>query len=263
MSGDGYGIDLGEITQRAIETAAEKSPGLTIDQLLLAGGSTRMPIVHDALRAAGFDPISGDFDLAKAKGAAIYGQMLLDTSQPPFSLDDRAKVCGHTVIPTADTSPRFLLGGPAKSELEPVLSRAIGVQLMRDDGAGKVTECIRFLAHANDPLPLTATKLEAAGALRDQTGVRVRLYQQGGETESEKISDNLLLADLEISGLSPLPSGSPIELGLSISAEGEMTLTVREPKSGRDIVLLAKVPVLTSGGSVVGEKFIGRQLTPG
>ncbi|MHA7666794.1 hypothetical protein [Mycolicibacterium sp. HS_4_1] len=144
-----------------------------------------------------------------------------------------------------------------------VLSRGIGVLFMRDDGAGNVIEYIRFLAHANDPLPLIARELEVATASRDQTGVRVRIYEQGGETESEKVSDNLLLADLDIAGLSPLPSGSPIELGLTISADGETTLTVHEPRSGQDAVLRAKVSVLTSGGSDVGNEIVGGLRTRG
>src|SRR5699024_8447884 len=64
-----------EISRRTVETAQQKVPGLDVDKVLPVGGSSRMPMIAEALRNdLGWEPVNTDFDLAVAKGAAIYGQ---------------------------------------------------------------------------------------------------------------------------------------------------------------------------------------------
>src|SRR5699024_4296322 len=68
-----------QICNRATETAKQKDSDLSVDRFLLVGGSARMPMIEAALKdQLGLDPIRTDFDLAVAKGAAIYGQTAVD-----------------------------------------------------------------------------------------------------------------------------------------------------------------------------------------
>ena len=68
-----------EISQRVVKAAESKVPGLKVDRVLLVGGSSKMPMIDAALREQlGWNPANTDFDLAAAKGAAVYGAMLLD-----------------------------------------------------------------------------------------------------------------------------------------------------------------------------------------
>ena len=63
------------ITKRTLAEAEEKYPGIQqrISEVLLVGGSSRMPAVSAALRKEfGWDPKLADPDLAVAKGAALY-----------------------------------------------------------------------------------------------------------------------------------------------------------------------------------------------
>jgi actin-like ATPase involved in cell morphogenesis len=62
-----------EIVQRTLARLQDRWPGATIDEVLLVGGSTRMPAVAARLAAQfGWDPKLHDPDLAVAKGAAIF-----------------------------------------------------------------------------------------------------------------------------------------------------------------------------------------------
>lgn len=244
-----------EITQRVIETAKEKSPGLAIDKLLLVGGSSRMPMVHESLKAAGFEPVPTDYDLAVAKGAAIYGQAIL-SGAVPFPVPDPDPASENADRPMNE-EPKYFLGGAATLNIKNVLSRGIGVEFVREDGTGGLTDFVGFLAHANDPLPIVDTRLEAATASDNQTGVRLKLYEQGGEVESESVADNNLLKEAEISGLSPMPRGSAIELLLSVSSEGLATLNAREPTSGRDLTLEAKISALPPEEFEAGKELVG------
>ncbi|MFH5230891.1 Hsp70 family protein [Antrihabitans spumae] len=250
-----------EITQRVIDTAKQKSPGLAIDKLLLVGGSSRMPMVDEALRAAGFDPIPTDFDLSVAKGAAIYGQAIVDGAVP-FPVGETGSAAGdpQAAAPT-NTEAKYFLGGATTLNIKNALSRGIGVEFVRGDSSGGFEEYIGFLVHANDPLPVVDAKLEAGTASDNQTGVRVKLYEQGGEVESESISANSLLTEAEITGMPPMPRGSTIELLLSISNEGIATLRAREPISGRELTLEAKISVLKPEEVEAGKALVGGLMT--
>ena len=63
------------ITKRTLAEAEERYPGVTqqISEVLLVGGSSRMPAVKAALKKEfGWDPMLADPDLAVARGAALY-----------------------------------------------------------------------------------------------------------------------------------------------------------------------------------------------
>lgn len=246
-----------EITQRVIATATEKSPGLAVDKLLLVGGSSRMPMVDEALKAAGFDPIPTDFDLSVAKGAAIYGQAILSNAVWFEAGDTSAAAADSEGAAPTNTESKYFLGGATTLNIKNVLSRGIGVEFVRNNAAGGHEEFIGFLVHANEPLPVVDTKQEAFTAVENQTGVRVKLYEQGGEVESDDITANSFLAEAVIAELPPMPQGSIIELLLSISNEGLATLSAREPKSGRDLKIEAKISSLKPEDVEAGKALVG------
>ncbi|MDR2377832.1 MAG: Hsp70 family protein [Bifidobacteriaceae bacterium] len=242
--------DLVELTvvtaQRVLKTAQDKSPGLTIDRFLLVGGSSRMPMIENALKAAGFSPERTDYDLSVAKGAAIYGQ-----GEVPAYVDPDSVEAG------SDETPKSVPGvRPARVAVTNVLPRGVGVQFARETEPEKYEDYIEFLAHANDTLPLDGHA--TGGILRDgQTSVEVPLYEQGGVGESEKPEDNKALVSgpsTTITGLPPMRKGDPIEIKLHVSEEGIATLSVTEPKTGRSFTAEAAVSVLS--GSDVEESRI-------
>jgi molecular chaperone DnaK (HSP70) len=66
------------ITRQTLEEAEQRYPGIRqqISELLLVGGSARMPAVAERLRKEfGWEPRLTDPDLAVAKGAALYAAL--------------------------------------------------------------------------------------------------------------------------------------------------------------------------------------------
>ncbi|HMS75891.1 Hsp70 family protein [Gordonia sp. (in: high G+C Gram-positive bacteria)] len=230
-----------DIAERTITTAKGIRPGLEIDKLILVGGSSRMPMVDGALRAKGWDPKPTEFDLAVAKGAAIYGEALL-SGAVPFPGPDGGNGDGGTAeaVP-ANTTPRPFLPSGTLS-IQNVLSRGLGVKFVKNDSAH--TPYIGFLVHANDSLPVVDFTLEAGTVVDGQSVVAVELYEQGGEVESEEPVNNAFLKKSEITGLPSLPKGSPIHLLLNVSNEGLVRLSAREPQSGQYLELEATVSLL-------------------
>lgn len=228
-----------DITRRVIDTARAKFPGLEIDRYLLVGGSSRMPMIRNALTEAGFTVENTDFDLSVAKGAAIFGQG--EIPAPGFAdMEGGAEEngSGSGVLPSL---------GPRRTVVTNVLSRGLGLELSREDAAGNYEQYVYFLAHANETLPLTASM--TAGILFDgQTSVESALYEQGGETESENPADNKAMVSgpsTTVDGLPPMRKGDPLEVTLEISEEGVATLVLVEPTTGKSFRAQAAVSILT------------------
>lgn len=222
-----------EIAQRTVATAEEKVPGLSVDRVLLVGGSAKMPMVETALRdQLGWDPARSDFDLAVAKGAAVYGQA---------AVDEVLSTDGSQAEVPANAEKKYFLGGAQSLSITNVLSRGLGVRFQRED-----TEelYISFLVHANDPLPARPEPLTALTLVDQQKAVAIALYEQGGELESESVEDNQLLEEKELP-IPPMPKEAPVELTLTVTDEGLARVTAYDPAGDRSIDVEAQVSVLS------------------
>lgn len=224
-----------EICTRANELAQAKEPGITVDKFLLVGGSSRMPMIANALRdQLGLDPIPTDYDLAVAKGAAIYGQTAVDEV---LSTDGEA-------APEADASaaPKLYLGGATGLQVRNVISKALGIKFARDEN--DTVGYISFIAHSNDSIPLVAETINAATLSDNQTKVVLAIYEQRGEKESTDPGDNEMLKDVALS-VPPLPKESPIEIDFAVTAEGLVRCTITDPASGNSEQIEVQTAVLS------------------
>lgn len=222
-----------EISQRVVAKAQEKRPGLTIDQVLLVGGSSRMPMVGAALRdQLGWNPVDTDFDLAVAKGAAIYGQAAIEEVLTTDE-DEPARV-------QADAPARPYLNGARSLNVSNVLSRGLGVHLIDRETDEPF---IKFLVHANDSLPATPPTLPAQTRVAQQQSVSIRLFEQVGERESRVPAENRELKAQDLP-LPPMDAGAPIEITLEVTAEGLARVQAFDPTNGGRIdfeVLVAQL----------------------
>lgn len=227
-----------EIAERTVQTAQTKEAGLNLDRVLLVGGSSRMPKVRAALKdRLGWDAQDTEFDLAVAKGAAIYGQAAID--EVLSTGDEEAPVEA-----AADSAPRPYFPGNAKTlEITNVLSRSIGMKFWR--GADDEEGYISFFAHVNDKIPFTPPPTQGFTNVDKQQAVSIMLYQQSGETESEVVADNTLLKETELPLPGDLPKESAIDIFADITGEGVVRLRVVDPASGQEAHLEATVSVLS------------------
>ncbi|KTR89241.1 molecular chaperone DnaK [Microbacterium testaceum] len=227
-----------EISRRTVELGTTKRPQLSIDRVLLVGGSSRMPAVKAALKnELGWEAQDTEFDLAVAKGAAIYGQAAVDevlrTGDEAAPVDVAADAPGRPFLP----------GGSASLTVKNALSRSVGIKFARDENDAE--GYISFFAHSNDAIPAVPEPITALTLSEGQTSVELGLYEQAGERESEALADNRFLKDAVLALPKPMPRQSPIEIAIRISGEGLVTVTTTDPASGASVDLEASVSVLT------------------
>lgn len=180
--------------EQSIEDAGiEKSD---IDEVLLVGGSTRMPQVQNLVEdKLGIQP-RDDIDPEKvvAKGAAIQAA-ILDEKRHDGEIDD---------IVLLDVAP-ISLGVEVEGGLfEPVIEK-------------------------NTTIPAQKMKVFTTSK-NSQTSVTINIYQ--GE---RKIADkNTLLESFKLKGIPKMPPGQPeIEVRFTVNENGVLSVSAREDSTGR------------------------------
>lgn len=216
-----------DIVKRALATGQEKRPGLKLTEILLVGGSSRMPMIEEALqREFNCTVLKSELDLAVAKGAAVYG---FDPLPVPVQSEESSNDEGEIA-----TETRRLLPSGKAIYISTVLSRGLGMLYWRPmDSGGE--DYVGFEAHANDRLP-TRVRFIASTARDGQTQVAIRIFEQKSPEESEDVSANREVTPAQgnvLTNLPRLPEGSPIEFDLAIDSEGNAAVSAHEPVSGQ------------------------------
>jgi molecular chaperone DnaK len=179
--------------ERAL-TDAELTVDL-IDEVVLVGGSTRVPLVRERLRAfTGRDAHTGSGenvhpDLAVAIGAAIQADVLAGRDRRTLLLD---------VVPLS-----------------------LGLETM----GGVVSKLIL----RNATIPTSVTE-EFSTQVDNQTGVDLNIYQG----EREKVEDCRHLGSFKLSGIPPMPAGLPrVAVTFLVDADGVLRVTAKEQRTGQ------------------------------
>jgi molecular chaperone DnaK len=240
-----------EIVRRTLATLADKQPGATIDEVLLVGGSTRMPVVATRLAAEfGWQPRLHDPELAVAKGAAVFAlsrlvyRMQQEAKQRSATAAEGDRAASDVVDDVArqvGISAQSLAHLVAK-RTRSVLPRAFGVRLQDDADPDRLY--IEHLAHANDPLPTGARSIVATTVTDNQSSVLIAVYEQAGPVLSPELQANNPLTNGSgvISGIPPRPRGVPaIDVVMSIDEDGLLALRANERESGHDLVIEVSV----------------------
>jgi molecular chaperone DnaK (HSP70) len=253
------------ISRRTLDEAEQRYPGIRdqISELLLVGGSSRMPAVAERLRKEfRWEPRLTDPDLAVAKGAALYaaGQTVrfVESGEAVREIADRTGIDEEKV--------RSLVGRTVVN----VLPKAVGVKLVdtskpgwKDDIQGSC-----YIAHVVDAqtqLPCGPRTLQPATVVPNQQTVEIEIWEQAGAAPSRDLAANHRVDDAGlIEGLGPfqLPEGSPVDIEMSIDAEGTVRLRAVEPTSGKELRMNVRISVL-SAEQVEEAKAIHRGLTVG
>jgi molecular chaperone DnaK len=250
-----------DIVRRTLDTLERKQPGATLDEVLLVGGSTKMPAVTERLRAEfGWEPKLHDPDLAVAKGAALYAlgrvvhkelQDARDRASSPAQ--ERQYTSERIAALESETGiEASRLTGLARKETQNVLPKAFGIKLVDTSDADWRSKPIRHyvehIVHANDPLPTGERTLDAFTLEDQQREVDIELYEQSGVVAGEELAENKPLNEGKgtIGPLPPLPAKSPIKIRMSVDNEGLLVLDATEPTSGRSVNIQVRVSVLSS-----------------
>ena len=200
-----------------------------LDEVVLVGGSTRIPAVKDLVKTlTGKDPNQTvNPDEVVALGAAIQGNLLAGDADSGITL------------PAEDGE------GEAPDDLAMLLLDVTPLSLGTEDGANG--RMIRIIER-NASIP--AREQTIVTTVRDnQTSVVVKVFQG----EQAMARDNKCLGDFKLDGIPPEPRGVPkIVVAMEIDANGILNVTARDQATG----LAAFISI--SGSSTFSEAEVAR-----
>lgn len=186
-----------------------------LDEVLLVGSSTRMPMIQEGVRrAAGKEPlIDKEPKLMVAKGAAIWGHWVSNGMiDPRWGETDEAQVGGLEMRDSLEVSG--------------CTARGLGVLAKRGG-----QEVIDEIVPRNKQTPCEEEKtfsIDRDGA----TSVLVPLY----EGESEEPEHSFLIGNARLDGLPPRPKGQPVKVKFKIDVSGRLEVRVVDVDTGREEV---------------------------
>jgi molecular chaperone DnaK len=181
-----------------------------IDEIVLVGGTTRLPLVRQVVQEVfGKPPQTAINPMSVvAVGAAIQGAALLGL-----------------LVPMADGS----VGAPSTAVLLDVTPRSLGVRTV-----GGYTD---FVIERNTPIPVEQTRLFTTTA-DNQELVRIQV----GQGESEHFEHNQKLGELVLAGLRQAPRGDvTIAVTFEINTDGLLEVRALDRDTGQQQVATMRV----------------------
>ncbi|WP_342318593.1 Hsp70 family protein [Corynebacterium mayonis] len=227
------------VVDRTIEKAKKVRPDLNIEKFILVGGSSKMPMIPAALQQRyGWELTPTEYDLAVAKGAALYGQGKMDYANQVGEEESGAVEGGFITA----AGPN---GAKKTRTITNVLPKSVGVKFF-DNELQK--HYVSHLLHANDPLPKDASTV-AYTLSDDTTSLRFEIFEQLGEVESPDLEANKEISPeggALLDNLPNLPKGSVVNLIMNVNSDGIVTLQGHEPTSNQIFELQAQVSALST-----------------
>jgi len=241
-------------TKTTIDEAAKR--GFTrYNQILLVGGSTRMPQVVELLQKE-FPDIpqrSFDPDEAVAKGAAVYGQKLMLDEKIQIKI---AEMTGQTVdsVNQAQVSQQVVERAQQEVALEVGLRTSVVEKFNTISITNVASHCFGIIAlnkadqqvianliRVNDPLPFT--KAETFYTVQaDQQSVNIQVMENSvSEYEVADISRGEEIGNAILNLPPHLPVHAPFEVTFELNQEGRLHVTGRELSSNRMVEVTIQI----------------------
>ena len=264
------------ITARTLAEAGERHPGIgkQISQLLLVGGSSRMPAVSERLKSEfDWEPRLTDPDLAVAKGAALYaaGQTVryvetdADGGQGAVAGESGGTANAGLAAPgpVTDDAVRAVamqsgldedrVRDLARRTVVNVLPKSIGIKLVdttKPDWEKDIDAAcyIEHLVDAQTQLPFPGRTFVANTLTARQEEIEIEIWEQAGASPSrDMVANHRVDEGGLIRGLAPfaLPMGSPINIDIKVDAEGTVHLHAVEPTSTHDVEISVRISILS------------------
>ncbi len=236
-------------TRMTMDEACKRGYG-KFDQILLVGGSTKMPQIAERLAAEFRIPLRiFEPDEAVAKGAAIYGQKLLLNQQVEdrvarMSGTPRGEIELHEVAPSIRRRAQAAVASElglkeetvdklVNTAITNVASHSFGIIITIDHQTPRCREVIENLVLANDPLP--SFRMHLYGTLEaNQETVELRIMENTEKTsivEPERYTAEEEIGKVTLLLPPGLPARTPIEVTFELDRQGRLHVIGREPQS--------------------------------
>lgn len=236
------------LTKEMLEEAAKKNyKPEDIAEILLVGGSTRMPQVTARIGREFSVPVKiFDPDEAVAKGAAIFAarrSFFAEVVEKAARENGctAEQVCGElnagttdvrTLARSVDVEPA-LLG--ADVDIVNVTSRSFGTIAYQNAASGENTEVLYNLIVKNTELPVSETK-QFFTVVPDQKSVSIRVLESLTSERFSEPQDGTEIGETILELPEGLPAGSPLEIEFRLTEAGLLELHASETTQGRDIL---------------------------
>lgn len=232
-------------TDAAIKVANDK--GFKIDEILLVGGSTRMPQVTKALvDKYGMEPKILEPDEAVAKGAAIHAvnvyvnnQKSLTETAPNAEGEVTVEIGGTTKEINAEdykeelsVQPEMMSIGGKTQKVVVATTKSFAVQAL----VNGERKCCNMIIK-NEAMPdgaITISKI--FGTFEDNMDTaEIIVYESDFLDDVFEVDEDFVLgtATLELSG--DLPAGSPIEITFTLNTEGILEVSGVDKTTDREV----------------------------
>ncbi len=231
------------LTRNVLEEGKEKGHP-RVDQVLLVGGSTRMPMVSAAIeKELGMTPMVYDPDQAVAKGAAwVALKKLADVIAEEFKPSEEQERDKH--------GEKFGLAPGQTTKLSDIKirsisSKAFGLVVVNTKKAEKDPERL-YVSHILDrhvQLPAEETVTSLGTVVDNQKSVLIELMEQadGNSEPSTEIDNNAKIGEGEITLAPNLPKGSPIHVTFRLEEDGLLKVHAVDPKSRNECHIETRV----------------------
>lgn len=174
---------------------------------------------------------------------------LKDADIEPQDIDEVIMVGGMTRMPRIRHTVKELFGGKTpNTSVNPDETVAIGAAIQGGILSGEITNVLLLdvtpltlgietfggtfspLIPRNTTVPVKKTEIFSTG-VDNQTGVDIKVYQG----ERGLVRDNKLIGNLKLSGIPPMPKGTPqIAVTFDIDADGIINVSASERSSGQE-----------------------------
>lgn len=168
-----------------------------IDKVILVGGATRTPLIHELLGERLGRPIHSEVepDLAVAMGAAVQGGLIAGVDVGPILVDITPHTLGINAL------------GPLNGFMSP--------------------HCFSPIIERNTPLPASRTEIYST-VHDEQDSARINVFQ--GENEDSRYNDQV--GEFVIEGLAEVPAGNEVLVRLDLDLSGILKVTATERATG-------------------------------
>lgn len=232
-------------TDAAIKVANDK--GSKIDEILLVGGSTRMPQVTKALiDKYGMEPKILEPDEAVAKGAAIHAvniyvnnQKSLTETAPDAEGEVTVEIGGTTKeINAADykeelaVQPEMMSIGGKTQTVVVATTKSFAVQALINDEP----KCCNMIIK-NESMPngaITVSKIFGTYVDNMDTA-EIVVYESDFMDDVFEVDDDFVLGTATLDLPGNLPAGSPIEITFRLNTEGILEVSGVEKTTNREV----------------------------
>ena len=229
-----------DITERAMDIAAQK--GFRVDEIILVGGSTRMPQVTRTMRERfGMVPKVLEPDEAVAKGAAIYalsayeekaGQWRRRVESGEVEMEDELIEIEleryEEPLEVSISSIPTLSGKKTTEIFELVANKSYALKVL----LGGREVCYNFIVKNRKMKDNMVNITKSLGLSEDGLiTAELAVYESDHLTEYFEVDEMLKLGHATLDLPVTLPAGSPIQVTFTLDQEGILRVTGYDPVS--------------------------------